>query len=407
LRNPLSRLLSPFDRKSWSVASPDFPLSLFGGAPTTAGPTVNTTTAMRVAPLNAAVRLISTACGLTPAKVFTRDPKAPARDHAAYRLVNGFTNEWMSAGEFREKVTADAMLHGHGYARAIRAGSGDTVQEFHRIDQRHKPVQRKFRSDGEPYYIVGSGAAAIELPFTDMLHVPGFYDTSIIEAGKEAIGLAAYLETKAAKFVAKHAQPSGIVFFEKDQIKKRRVNGELVEESQLPRLREAWDQALAADSSGTLFIDNAAGARYQGVDTPSAQAAELVAQREFQIAEISRLTGVPPTMLSSLGRATWSNVEQLGLQFRQDALRPWLRRWEDAYALVLLTPEERDDFFVEFVLDDLAAADVATQAEAFAKYRAMEAMTANEVRAVRNLPAHADGDTLANPNTTSGAPDTP
>jgi HK97 family phage portal protein len=401
--NPLVRLFPFLDRKSWTFAPPDFTLSFFGSAKTITGATINPDTAMRIAPVNAAVRLISTACGLTPAKVYSREPKAPAGGHTGYRLVNGFANEWTSAGEFREVLTADAMLRGHGYARAIRVNG--KVREFHRLDQRLTPVQRKFRArDGEPFYIVGSGADAIEVPYTDMLHLPGFYDLSIVVAGKEAIGLASYLETKAAKFVAKHAQPSGLVFFDKSLTRKRKIaeDGER-EESMIPNMRAAWDQAIANDASGTLFIDDAAGARYQAVPTPSAQAAELVAQREFQIAEVSRLTGVPPTMLSSLGRATWSNVEQLGLQFRQDALRPWLRRWEDAYARVLLTPDERDEFFVEFILDDLAAADVKTQAEAFAKYRAAGVMTANEVRAVRNLPANADGDTLANPYTTSNA----
>lgn len=403
--SPWRRLFGFLERKSWSVADSDFPISLFGGLTTVTGATVTPETAMRIAPVNAAVRLISTACGLTPVKLYTRDPKEPARDHLAYGLVNGFSNEWTSAGEFRELITADAMLRGHGYAIASRVDG--QVRELHHVDQRHLPVQRKFTSYGEPFYIVGSGATAKEVAYTDMLHLPGFYDLSIIDAGREAIGLAGFLETKTAQFVAKTAQPSGFVFFDKEQVKKRKVDGGTVEESLLPRLRAAWDQALASDTSGTLFVDNAAGVKYQAVPTPSAQTTELVAQREFQIAEVSRLTGVPPTMLSSLGRATWSNVEQLALQFRQDALRPWLRRWEDAYARVLLTPGQRDEFFFEFILDDLAATDVATQAEAFAKYRAAGAMTANEVRAVRNLPALPDGNALGNPYTTSNKPETP
>jgi len=68
---------------------------------------------------------------------------------------------------------------------------------------------------------------------------------------------------------------------------------------------------------------------------------------------------------------------------------------------VLLTPEQRTTHYIEFLVDDLASADLAAQATAFGQYRSMGAMTANEVRAIRNLPALLDGNTLANPYTTS------
>lgn len=66
------------------------------------------------------------------------------------------------------------------------------------------------------------------------------------------------------------------------------------------------------------IIDGTGGGDFKTV-TPSNQASELTAQRLFQIDEIARITGVPPTMLFGLDHATWGNVEQLDLQFRQFA----------------------------------------------------------------------------------------
>ncbi|MEO7224192.1 MAG: phage portal protein [Devosia sp.] len=388
-RNPLVRLFPFLDRKSWSVVEPDFPLSIFGGGLTISGTTVTPESAMRVAPFSAAVRLISEAAGITPAKVFSRDPKAPAPDHAAYALVHEFANEWTSAPALREAVTADAILHGHGYAHAIRVNG--KVQELHRIEQRTTPVQRKFHErTAEPFYVVGSGADAFTVPFTDMIHIAGFRDMAQTDAGREAIGLSALLERHTSKFFAKGARPSAVVAFT-----------DKMPPETLSRIQTAWNEAHNGDNAGgTVFIDGTGGGSFSTV-TPSAQSSELTQQRQFQIDEIARHTGVPPTMLFGLDRATWSNVEQLALQFRQFALRPWLRRWEDAYALVLLTPEERASFYVEFILDDLASADLATQTTAFNQLRASGVMTANEVRAIRNLPAHATGDVLANPYTTT------
>jgi phage portal protein BeeE len=91
----------------------------------------------------------------------------------------------------------------------------------------------------------------------------------------------------------------------------------------------------------------------------------------------------------------------MAASFLQLCLRPWLDKWQDAYATVLLTEEERDTLYFEFVIDDLQRADAAGRAEIFGKLVAMRAMTPNEVRAAMNLPALPGGDELANPYTTT------
>lgn len=87
--------------------------------------------------------------------------------------------------------------------------------------------------------------------------------------------------------------------------------------------------------------------------------AQFLENRKFQIEEIARIFGVPPSMLFELGRATWGNAEQMAASFLQLCLRPWLDRWQDAYATVLLTEDEQDSLYFEFVIDDLQRADAA------------------------------------------------
>lgn len=62
---------------------------------------------------------------------------------------------------------------------------------------------------------------------------------------------------------------------------------------------------------------------------------QFLEHRLEQVREIARVFGVPPHMLFELSRATWSNAEQMGATFLQLCLRPWLDRWQDAYATVL------------------------------------------------------------------------
>ena len=92
-------------------------------------------------------------------------------------------------------------------------------------------------------------------------------------------------------------------------------------------------------------------------------------------------------------------------QFYAITLKPWLTSWAWAYARVLFTPEERAAFYVEFVTDDLLTTDAASRAAAYGQYRSMGAITGNEVRSGLNLAPLPDGNSLANPYTTSGASD--
>ncbi len=130
---------------------------------------------------------------------------------------------------------------------------------------------------------------------------------------------------------------------------------------------------------------------------------QFAENRLEQIREIARVFRIPPTMLFELTRGTWSNAEQMNRQFLTMTLRPWLASWEWAYSRALLTPEERTSAYVEFITDDLLTVDHATRATAYSQYRAMGALTANEVRAGLNRPPRPDGEGLANPFTTSPA----
>src|SRR5690606_40354779 len=81
--------------------------------------------------------------------------------------------------------------------------------------------------------------------------------------------------------------------------------------------------------------------------------AQFLELRRFVIEEIARAFRVPPTLLGDLQRATWRNSEEMGRQFLQLCLLPWLEVWQGALTRTLLRPEEREEYFLEFVVDDL------------------------------------------------------
>ncbi|MBX9464107.1 MAG: phage portal protein [Aquamicrobium sp.] len=378
------------EQKSVPLSDPAI-AEIFGVTPTLSGAVVNSITANYVPAVLHAVRLIAETVGSLPSKLYADegDSKEAAKDHSAFRLVHGRANPWTSAGQLRVDLTADALLHGAGYAQIVRA-SDDRPLELHRLAP--GTVQRRIEDDGEPYYVVNvKGRKQVRLSYRDVLYVPAFGGFSPVHAGKRAIGLAMVLERHAEQFFASGARPSGIISNEKP-------SGSEAGAKTVASILKQWRAWQSNASGDPLILD--AGWKYDQ-PTMTSTDAQFLENRVEQINEIARVFGVPPSMLYQLDRATWGNAEQMAASFLQLCLRPWLDRWQDAYATVLLTEDEQDDFYFEFVIDDLQRADAAGRAEIFGKLVAMRAMTPNEVRAAMNLPAIEGGDELANPYTTT------
>ncbi|MCS3740237.1 phage portal protein [Rhizobium sp. BK661] len=380
------------EQKALSLLDPAI-LDLFGGTPTASGIAVTGNSAMRVPAVLQAVRLISETIGSLPCKLYQEsdDGKDAAKDHGGYKIAHNRANSWASAGQLRVDLTVDALLHGAGYARVIRVGN-ERPYELQRLDP--SKVQRLFEDDGEPYYLLTIDRKQVRLSYTEVLYIPAFAGVSPVKLGREAIGLSAILEKQASRFFNAGMRPSGIISNEKPQ------GGEAGAQT-VANILKSWRAWIGNTSGDPLILD--AGWKFDA-PTMTSTDAQFIENRLEQINEIARVFGVPPHMLFQLERATWSNAEQMAASFLQLCLRPWLDKWQDAYATVLLTEDEQDDHYFEFVIDDLQRADAAGRAEIFGKLVAMRAMTPNEVRAAMNLPPLPGGDELANPYTTTGAP---
>lgn len=394
MRNGFGRVVKALgfgsEQKALPLSDPAI-FELFGVVPAASGVTVSANTALHVPAVLQAVRLISENVGSVPCKLYREegDSKEAASDHAGNRLVHNRANPWTSAGQLRTVLTMDALMHGAGAAQVVRVG-GDQPAELHRLTP--GTVQQRFEDDGEPYYLVQpSKGRQVRLSYRDVLYVPAFGGVSPITLGKDAIGVAMVLERHASKFFGSGARPSGTLTNDKPQGGETGANT-------AANLRKSWLRWQSDASGEPLILPD--GWKYDAQTMPSTDA-QFIENRLEQINEIARIFGVPPHMLYQLERATWSNAEQMAASFLQLCLRPWLDRWQDAYATVLLTEDEQDDLYFEFVIDDLQRADAAGRAEIFGKLVAMRAMTPNEVRAAMNLPALDGGDELANPYTTT------
>ncbi len=384
----------PVEQKAYSLNSAEFS-DLIGFRVTQSGISIGGQSALYIPAVLQAIRLISETIGSLPCKVYheTEAGKLPAKDHSAYRIVHKRANEWTGAGDLRTRLTADALIHGNGFAKVVRFEDGRPF-ELHRL----KPGKVTVLEDdvtGAPVYRVSEATGTRDYPHTEILHIPSFLATSPISFGKEGIGYAAILERHGAQFFGSGARPSAVISNDKPQ------GGEAGAQT-ISNIRKSY--ADFQKNGGALFMD--AGWKFDQ-PTMTSTDAQFLENRLEQVREIARIFGVPPTMLFELTRGTWSNTEQMGAQFLQLCLRPWLDRWTDAMTTVLLGEDEQDDHYFEFVTDDLMRADAAGRTTNMTALVTNRIMTPNEVRAILNLQPLPGGDELSNPHTTSNAAPAP
>lgn len=375
-----------------SLANPEsWEAEIFGALPTAVGVSVTPSNAMRCAAVRRAVQAIAEPIGQLPLHVYRRDGDARHRDrdHAVSRVLID-PNEWTGSSDFREQLQRDCLLHGNGYAFINRVDG--KVRELIRLD----PTKVQVRTDaasGEPSYVV-SGTPAKTYRFQDVFHLKapstdGYVGKSIVTDCREAIGTALILEEHGARLFTNGARPGGVIETPKN-----------VGDEGVKRMIKGWKAAMegAANSGKTAILWDDAKFKAMALSSVDAQFLEL---RRYAVDEIARAFGVPPHLLYEMGRATWGNSAEMGSMFVTFTLMRWLKAWQGEIRLKLFSADERDEFYAEFLVDDLLKADIAARAEAYAKLIAAKVLNPNEARARENLAPYDGGNLFANPNTST------
>ncbi len=384
--------LRTFLRKSLSQPT-DFERRILGIRQAAAGIAVTPSNAMECAPVRCAVQTIAEAIGQLPVHVYKRmadGSKERSDDSPAQPLLHDNVTDWLSANEFRELVTRDALLWGNGYAYILRE-DGKPV-ELHRLD----PASVKVEVDDatlEPSYVYSADGENTEYAYEDVLHIrapslDGVMGLSPIHAAREAIALALVMERHSGTLFKNGGRPSGVITMPG-------VLGDQPAEDFL----KSWADTYGGDGNGGVAILES-GADYKTITMTSVDA-QFVQLREFTISEISRVFRVPPIFLSDYGRATWANNEAQGSQLLTFCLRPWITRWEGEIRLKLFGEKERKNYVAEFLIDDLLRAETAKRYEAYTKAIAARILNPNECRAMENRAPYEGGDEFVNPNTMS------
>lgn len=359
------------------------------------GSSVSAESALTVPAVAAAVAAIADSIGTLRVTVTVPGPdggRQEVLDHPAAKLLNGDVNSWTSDFEFKSALTRDALMHDVGGIALVTTVNGEPRELIRATPGAVSVVYDPF--SGEPSYsasLVSGGQRQLDPALVLHLKAPG--PRCPLSLARAAVSVALRQQQHAQALFERGARPSGVL----------KVPTKLSTDA-LERLRSAWSGSHggAENSSRTAILEDGVSWEALTFNSVDLQFVELL---KFSVEQIARAFRVPPSMIFHLDRATWSNSEQMGLEFLSYTLQPWLDNWRGAMRRALLTADERaEGFDIAFEADDLSRASLSERAVAYSSLIASRVLCPNEARKWESLPPVEGGNEFINPNISPAAP---
>jgi HK97 family phage portal protein len=351
-------------------------LNWLGGPETDAGVSVSETSALHMPAVWRCVALIAGVSAALPLHTY-RDG---TRDRTENRLLKDPHPELTSL-ELWRLVGAARVLWGNGYVQKVRNRGGEIV-ELWPVTPSRVTVKLARPSETDPprklFTITDDWGVQHDLTSREILHLPGLgYDglqgVSPVRMAAGGIGLAQAAEKSAGSLFGRGNLLGGVLQTE------QKLNRDQAEQ-----LRARWDAASAglANAQRTAVLDS--GASYKPIAMPNTDA-QFLESRQFQVIEIARMFGVPPFLLMSTEKSTsWgTGLEQQAQGWVTFDLAPtWLAPLEQRVTKELLP----DDEYAKYAVQGLLRGDSSARATFYRAMRDIGAFSANDIRALEDMP---------------------
>jgi HK97 family phage portal protein len=356
---------------------------------TSAGTSIDQDSSLEINAFYACISLIADTISTLPVDAFERrnGTRTPYRPKPAWLYRPDVD---LNKNEHFQQVLVSMMMDGNAFVRVFRDDSGNVINLVVlnplKVRVERTGVGRKF------YFYEGENKA---LTSDDVLHIadllkPGeIRGVGRVDKLKENLGLAAALQSFAARFFGQGAQTSGIIEYP----------GELT-------IEQARDLAHSFDARHSGYRKShktgilSGGAKFSATNVPNDQA-QFLDSRRLAVEDIARAFLVPPHMIGlNNGSMSYASVEQNAIFFVQHTLRPYIVKLEDAYSGLL-----PNGVFIRFNVDGLLRGDFATRVAGYSSGLQSGWLRINDVRAYEELAPIEGGDVarvpLANVNITA------
>lgn len=378
-----------------SIENPSTPIDMntlamiLDGPPSLSGVSVTYQTALRIAAVKGAVRLIAESLAGLPIKIVEElksGTKRVARDHRVGWMLNHQPNDNSTAFSVREALYAQTLLRGNGYGPISLDGAGRVAG----IEAARPSLMTPDRSKtGELFYWYdpqGEGRLQ-KLDRSEVFHVPGLgFDglvgRSVIDDHRETMGIPIAAERSTAAFMGNGLKPSFTLEHPKT----------LGEEAQ-KRLIAQW----VARHGGVdkdwkpLLLEEGMKASPLSVPAKDAQFLEL---QQFSVDQILMI--FLPHLIQGYhgGSLTYANVEQRAIDLVRLSFMPWSLRFDQEGNRKLFSTNEVGRFTMHHDFDGFLRGDTKTRYEALKLATGKPFMTQNEARDAIDLEPKDGGDEI-------------
>lgn len=374
---------------------------LFGyfASNTAAGMAVNEKSALSVGAVYACVQLIAGAVASLPLHLFERTPEQRTRIDVQsntvaaglWWLLNEQPNSAMSAAVFWEYLLTAELLHSDGFAWIERRGP--TPQALWPLHPLTVTVTRSFELRQLIYTFPDPHTLAPRtVTQDDMLHIPGIgFDglrgmSRLRYAARAAIGIALAADQYQSDFFGNGARPDFVL-----------QSDAKISQEQADVIRATWYNRFQGPGKAHLPAVLGGGLKVEPINI-TAEDAQLIATRQFQVVDIARIFGVPPHMIGENEKqSSWgSGIEAMSMGFVKYTLQRHLTKIEQELNRKLFPRTTK--WFGEFAVDGLLRGDSTARStlyrSALGGAGSPAWMTPNEVRSLENLPPIAGGEKL-------------
>lgn len=244
----------------------------------------------------------------------------------------------MEQAVFLDALISHAAFKGNGYAALSFDDNGEFENATLLDPDWVKPANAP---NGEPgYWVREPNQEPYWLDQYEVLHLmgpshDGRQGLSWIDLAKRSLNLAINTERYGGRFFSKGYIFSGILnvpgAIKKETEEELKIN--------LRRMHEG-----ASNSHGILMLKGEQ--KYTPNTAINPQDAQFLATRAFNVYEIARWTGVPPSKLYVEGGVTYNGSEQEELDFRSNCLLFWVNRFKQQVAKKLIPLDKRSRWVV-------------------------------------------------------------
>jgi HK97 family phage portal protein len=349
----------------------------FGGGASASGIVVNPQTAMQSAAVYSSIKVLAESIGMLPINLYRKDAgnvNTLMSQHPLHTLLHDQPNDWQTSVEFWEMMVVSLNLRGNAYAYINRTKNGRVVEM---LPLHPDMVRVNMGTNWTLEYQITMPDSTFRTFYAgEILHIRGltlngWMGISPIAYARESIGLALATEKFGGQLFRNGAKMGGVL----------EHPGKLSEDA-YKRLKSSFDEAHSGENAHkTALLEE--GMKFSKVSM-SADDSQFLETRKYQRSEIAAIFRVPSHMINDLEKATFSNIEQMSLEFVNFSLTPWLVRIEKSIKRDLFTPQEKATLTAKFNVANLLRGDAASRSALYHNGILDGWMTRNEARAAES-----------------------